>query len=229
VVVTKRTRFAVVFLLAFASSWALAVSAAQAVDFVGVNDMQPNSGVTVNATKSYISVNDFYDPTNNTWLYRLLVKRASERAQIGVGNSAGNTYSACPGNWQTSDTYGFWEWSSSSTSDCGLFTIHLSGFGAEVGRVSTSSDQWAMIESGTTRQTSGALFQTLTDVYAGGYIYTSTTNTLDASYLSSFPWQRSAQAENQSQSWTTIQSSQQIVESHWGVQQPPSTFDVSYN
>jgi hypothetical protein len=208
-----------------------AANAYAATDFVGVNDVVVTSGSPVNASRSFIDVSSTFKPTDNTWLYRVIVKHDSNRAQVGVGNSVGNSYSACPSDWNAASSKGYWEWTSSSTSSCGLFANGLSSEEFEVGRESSTSSAWELIAAGVTRQTTGSLFNTLTDVEAGGYIFGDTTKSLSATYgpPGNGPWQRSSDPENVSQSWTTIQNSQQIVEASWSVGAPPSPFAVRYN
>lgn len=200
---------------------------AHAVDLIGVNDMVRNSSTTVNATRVFINVSNTNDPSNNTWLLRLMVKDGSNRFQVGLGNSAGNQYSSCPGNFQVITAASFLESTHQGFQFCVLVNLNVTGANIRLNRHSTSSDQWDGYYAGNFIDGLAAMNQP-DDIYAGGYYYSETNAGLYSTYgLTGFSWDRTANTNNTG--WTAIQTSQQIEESHWLVDNPPSPFIVSYN
>jgi hypothetical protein len=201
---------------------------ALAVDLVGVNDMVRNSSTTVHATRVTFDTTTTFDPTNNTWLMRLLVKNGGNRMQVGVGNSAGNQYSACPGNFQVTTGAAFVENTFEGVQWCHLYDLGVTGASVRLNRIS-SDNSWNAYFAGSYLVNKFAMDQP-DDIYAGGYIYTSSSHKLVSTFgacCGYFQWDRTANFDNTG--WTTIQSSQKIQEDAWIVDNPPSPFQVEYN
>ncbi len=222
--------------LALFSLWAaLSAPSAGATQVSGHLDLTTSScGCTINSVRvGIVSIVGVFTNTDPFWVEaRIIVVNGNDSAQ--TGQTLVSHTSIVDNCTTTTSQPDFWRWTTSSVDMCDYTSTVGSNYYVE--RLSTSSTKWVLLIDGSTVQTSGALFSSANHVYAGGKASRDdlAAPTVCKNYGASsvHDWERSAQANNQTKTWTTVTTGDgvsRLQQGKWIVGLLPDPFYVEYN
>jgi hypothetical protein len=159
---------------------------------------------------------------------------SSSTVRAGWYYAIGEPYSDCPSTGGQNDTR-FWLTEQNGSGSCHAYsTGGLATY--EAVRDCNTCSSFDVYFNGTFKDNTGALFSgTVDDIHAGGS--TNRDDLLGYTLCANIgagagpQWQRTAQSNNETKSWTTITSSQLIEQGHWSVGPwaGPGLFPIAYN